>query len=128
MKLTDNFYKSEFESKDGATMPKDVFDNVKKLAKSLQTIRDIVNEPIHINSGYRSPNHNKAIGGSPNSQHLLGKAADIWCENTTEEELKDIIQGLIDDRYISEGGLGIYDTFIHYDIRGIKARWDFRNK
>ena len=77
MKITKNFYKSEFDSKDGAEMPKEVFYNVVKLAIQLQVLRDYLGEPIKINSGYRSPKHNKAIGGVKNSQHVLGKASDI---------------------------------------------------
>ena len=36
------------------------------------------------------------------------------------------IEALIELEYIPEGGLGIYNTFVHYDIRGYKARWDKR--
>jgi uncharacterized protein YcbK (DUF882 family) len=72
MKLTNNFSKSEFDSKDGAEMPDDVLENVKKLAEQLQILRDFLNVPIKINSGYRSPAHNKKIGGVKNSIHLTG--------------------------------------------------------
>ena len=43
----------------------------------LQPLRDAYNEPFIINSGYRSPETNKAVGGVPNSQHTKGQAADI---------------------------------------------------
>lgn len=124
--LTKNFNKREFNSKDGKRMPQDVFDNVKILANNLQVIRDTINSPIHINSGYRSPEHNKSVGGSPKSQHLLGKAADITSRDYTPTQLYAIIEGLILQNKISEGGLGLYNGFVHYDIRGTKARWDFR--
>jgi hypothetical protein len=55
MKLTNNFSKSEFDSKDGAEMPDDVLENVKKLAGYLQILRDHLGKSIKINSGYRSP-------------------------------------------------------------------------
>lgn len=43
----------------------------------LEPIRELWGCPIHINSAYRSPEVNKAVGGSKNSQHVLGQAADI---------------------------------------------------
>ena len=124
--LTKNFNKREFNSKDGARMPNDVFLNVKELANNLQIIRNCINSPMHINSGYRSPAHNKAIGGVSNSQHLLGKASDITSRDYSPVQLYSIIEGLIEQGKISEGGLGIYNGFVHYDIRGTKARWDYR--
>jgi hypothetical protein len=55
MKLTKNFSKLEFDSKDGAEMPNEVLENVKKLAGYLQILRDHLDKSIKINSGYRSP-------------------------------------------------------------------------
>ena len=123
MKLTDNFYLSEFQSNDGASMPLEVLENVKLLAVELQKIRDHFNAPITINSGYRSPRHNKAVGGAKNSQHLLGNAADIVVHGQDPSVVSDTIQNLIDEGVLTEGGLGRYNTFTHYDIRGYKARW-----
>ena len=52
--------------------------NLTVLAKRLlQPLRDIYNEPFIINSGFRSQETNKAIGGVPNSQHTKGQAADV---------------------------------------------------
>ena len=123
MKLTDNFTLAEFNSKDGAEMPAEVLENVIKLACNIQVIRDKIGCPLHINSAYRSPNHNKAIGGVKNSKHLLGKASDLTSRNHTPTQLYDVIESLIKEGKISEGGLGLYKSFVHYDIRGTKARW-----
>lgn len=43
----------------------------------LQPLRDAMDEPIKIGSGYRCPQLNKAVGGVPNSQHINGEAADL---------------------------------------------------
>ncbi|MBF0651298.1 peptidase M15 [Dysgonomonas sp. GY75] len=52
--------------------------NLTALAKRLlQPLRDIYNEPFIINSGFRSQETNKAVGGVPNSQHTKGQAADV---------------------------------------------------
>ncbi|GAA3623273.1 hypothetical protein GCM10022397_06230 [Flavivirga jejuensis] len=53
MRLTTNFSKMEFDSRDGAVMPDSIIKNIKELAKNLQVVRDYLGEPIHINSGYR---------------------------------------------------------------------------
>ena len=104
-------------------MPSDVLDNVKELAKNLQVIRDEIGKSIHVNSGYRSPSYNKKIGGATRSQHLLGNAADLRVNGMKPSELHKVILRLIKEKKISEGGVGLYRTFVHYDIRGTKARW-----
>ena len=126
MRLTKNFTQREFKSRDGSKMPEDVLCNIKDLADNLQVLRDFLGEPIRINSAYRSEAHNKAIGGSKTSQHLLGKAADIKVKDIETKDLYLIIESLIIDGQMTDGGLGLYDTFVHYDIRGYKARWDYR--
>jgi len=126
MKLTNNFSKSEFDSKDGAVMPCEILENIRKLAEILQIIRDNIKKPITINSGYRSPEHNKSIGGVSNSQHVKGLAADITVQDYTPDQVADFIGGLMNYGVIEQGGLGRYNTFTHIDIRGKKARWDNR--
>lgn len=126
-KLTKNFNISEFESKDGSKMPEDVLENVKVHAYNLQTIRDFCDATVTINSAYRSPTHNKNIGGASKSQHLTGNATDITVKGFSPDQVADIIEGLIRIDAIEEGGVGRYNTFTHYDRRGYKARWDNRS-
>ncbi|GHT60453.1 peptidase M15 [Bacteroidia bacterium] len=68
--------------------------NIKKLVNNtLQPIRDLYGRPIAVNSGYRSPELNKAVNGAANSQHLHGKAADITTGNSANnKKLFDLIQ------------------------------------
>ena len=124
MKLTKNFSLHEFDCKDGSKMPSEVLLNIVKLADQLQILRNFIGRPIKINSAYRSPSHNKMVGGAKNSQHLLGKAADIRVDGVSPRELHGIIEELIKDGRMKEGGLGRYNSFTHYDIRGTKARWN----
>lgn len=59
--------------------------NLKKVAEALQTVRDAIGIPIHINSGLRCPELNSALPGSaPNSKHLDGLAADISCQRVSD--------------------------------------------
>jgi uncharacterized protein YcbK (DUF882 family) len=116
MKLTKNFSKREFDSKDGAEMPLEVLQNIKKLAENLQVLRDELKAPITVNSGYRSLKHNAKIGGAKKSQHLLGNASDIVVYGYTPQEVAIVIEELIRDGKMLQGGLKAYDTFTHYDI------------
>lgn len=124
MKLTDNFYLSEFESSDGSETPEDVLKNLKELAKQLQVIREFTGLPIKVNSGYRSPDWNEHIGGASKSQHLLGKASDIVIQGMNPLDTYALLEFLIGKGKIKDGGLGKYNSFTHYDIRDKHARWD----
>jgi uncharacterized protein YcbK (DUF882 family) len=126
MKLTKNFSKSEFDSKDGAEMPSNVLCNIRELATNLQVLRATLGKSIKINSGYRSPSHNKKVGGVSNSQHVKGTASDIVVSGLSPKQVAVTIEKLIAEGKMKEGGIGIYNTFTHYDIRGTKARWDYR--
>ena len=121
--MTRNFKIQEFDCKCGCEMPVEVFQNVVKLATQLQILRDYIGKPIHINSAYRCESHNAKIGGSPRSQHKLCKAADIRINGMKPVEVFSLIEDLIDRGDMLQGGLGLYDTFVHYDIRKTKARW-----
>lgn len=118
-----NFKIKEFYCEDGTKIPKEYIDNVNELMMNLQILRDELGVPIYINSGYRTPEYNKKIGGSTKSQHLLAKAADIRTDKHSSKEIYDTILKLIKENKMEEGGLGLYSTFVHYDTRGYKARW-----
>ena len=128
VKLTKNFNKSEFECKCGCSMPEPVFCNIQKLADQLQVVRNFVDVPITITNAYRCMEHNDAIGSKSTSQHILGKAADIKVKKKSPEQVQIIIGAMIDHGKILQGGLGLYNTFVHYDIRKTKARWDNSGK
>ena len=55
--------------------------NLKRVCSWLEVLRERYGKPIIINSGYRSPQLNKKIGGVPTSNHLTGCAADIRVAN-----------------------------------------------
>ena len=125
MQITEHFSKHEFDCHDGSPMPSSVFVNVEKLAQKLEIIRSAIgNKPMSIMSGYRTPSHNASVKGASNSQHLVGKAADLKVKGLTPTQLYLKIEALINQGAIPQGGQALYDTFVHYDIRGTKARWN----
>lgn len=121
--LTANFSTDEFRCKDGSFIPGIYVANVKRLAENLQVLRDVVNAPIHINSGYRSKAYNKKIGGASASQHMFATAADIVVRGMRPSRVAELIEELIREGKMVQGGLGRYSSFTHYDIRGQRARW-----
>lgn len=74
------------------------------------------NQPIVINSAYRSPEWNKKIGGARNSQHVLGQALDIQPpKGMTVTHFYKLIH--MNRFQLGINGLGKYPTFVHCDIR-----------
>ena len=116
--ISDNFKLSEFESPDTKEVKVD-----EKLVDKLQKLRSEVGKPLIINSAYRTPEHNKSVGGVDNSQHLKGTAVDVGLHNLPYNA--DDMEKLAED--IGFNGIGKYNTFIHLDVRSNEqARWDNR--
>lgn len=99
MKLTPNFTLEEFTRSHTATVlnlrndpTPSAMVNLHYLALWLQQLRDQrIHQPIIITSGYRNEEVNRAVGGSPTSDHMTGLAADIKVVGVEPLELVDII-------------------------------------
>tara|TARA_R110000772_G_C13053072_1_gene414386 strand:- start:146 stop:532 length:387 start_codon:yes stop_codon:yes gene_type:complete len=122
MNLTENFSLSEFECKCGCKMPDFVKKNIIDLASNLQVLRDVVGR-LDLTNAYRCKEHNADVGGSVNSQHLLGKAADVKSDTVSPADMAIVIEDLMKNETFEIGGIGLYNTFTHVDIRGSRARW-----
>ena len=125
--MTKNFSKEEFDCKCNCgvcEMPINIYHNIVKVANQLQILRNYIGKPITVNSAYRSQEYNASIGGAKNSQHIMGRAADIVVKGMSPLAVHTTIELLIEKGDMLQGGLGLYDSFVHYDIRGTKARWD----
>ena len=106
------FNRDEFDSPDEIGSGKNM-DSA--FLHQLDKARDIAGIPFKINSGYRTPDYNKKIGGAAKSQHLTASAADIRM-NVTPGKVQEGIKELMEEGKIKKGGLGIYANFTHYDI------------
>lgn len=114
-KLSTNFKVKEFACSDGS----DPIFIDSELVDVLQKIRAHFGKAVTITSAYRTPTHNKNVGGTTYSQHLYGKAADIKVSGVPPEKVVAYAEKILPDK----GGIGIYNTFTHIDIRGSKSRW-----
>lgn len=119
-KVSKHFRVREFASKDGSD--KVLIDD--DLVTLLEDIREAAGgKAVTINSGYRSPEHNAAVGGVSNSQHVKGTAADIVVDGTDPLTVGQIAEHFLNKK----GGIGVYQTFTHVDTRTTRSRWDQRS-
>lgn len=77
----------------------------------LQPVRDLYGKPMHINSGFRSPGVNKAVGGSNTSDHMQGRAADVRVSEPRQ------LFNLVRTSGLSFDQLILYPTFVHMSFR-----------
>jgi len=115
-----HFKRSEFACKCGCGFA--AMDS--ELLEVLEDVRAHFNSPIKINSGCRCIEHNKAVGGSPNSMHTKGMACDFVVLNLGENQ--DAVADYLESKYPDKYGIGRYLGRTHVDVREGKARWDNR--
>ena len=123
--LSPAFRVREFRCRDGT----DTILIDEGLVVLLQCIREHFGKPVHITSGYRTAEHNAAVGGSKSSQHLLGRAADFYVKGVPVATVAAYAETLLPGR----GGIGQYPKdakhpkrmtgWVHIDTRTNKSRW-----
>lgn len=114
--LSAHFKVREFTCHDGS----DTVFISPELVTVLEKIRVHFGKPVNINSGYRTEAHNKANGGAAYSQHKYGMAADISIQGVTPKQIAAYAETLL----TGTGGIGIYTSFCHIDVRKTKSRWN----
>lgn len=114
--MSANFKVREFACTDGS----DPVFIAPELVTVLQKIRTHFGKAVTINSAYRTPSKNKAVGGAAYSQHLYGTAADIVVKGVKPRTVAAYAEKLMPDK----GGIGIYNTFTHIDVREKRSRWN----
>lgn len=131
--LTPNFHLEELianrwaseeeQAKSNASLTDAILANLLELAENLQVLRNYLGKPVIVNIAFRPQWWELKQGRSGKGQHPLGKAADIKVKGLTPKQLKAVIEKLISEGKMKQGGIGLYSTFVHYDTRGYKARW-----
>lgn len=85
---------------------------LENLAKALlDPLRALYGKALYVNSGYRCPELNKAVGGVPTSQHQRGEAADIRCGSP-----KDLLAILKKSKLDFDQAI-LYPTFLHLSLK-----------
>jgi hypothetical protein len=103
-----NFEYSQFDSPD---LPKSGVNMNKEFLLLLDNAASYSAVPFNINSGFRTPSHNKQVGGSPTSSHLFGLAADISASSSINRYI--ILHSLMLAGFTR---FGIGKTYIHVDF------------
>ncbi len=114
IQISENFKLNEFECRCCGQVKIN-----SELLKRLQAIRTQVGRPIRITSGYRCPNHNRAVGGHPNSRHMIGDAADFQIIGMPIVQQRHIL-----DVHFIDGGRGYGSNFCHGDL-GSPRKWNY---
>lgn len=123
--LSEHFHSDEFRCHDtqGTPVPKPYLPNLRLLVSQLEIIRAACGgNPVIIRSGYRTPEYNRDIGGATRSKHLLAQAADLVVVSRSPKQVHKTIRLLIAAGALHDGGLGMYDNFVHYDV-STSRRW-----
>ena len=90
------------------------------LITSLEMLRLLTGEPLHITSGARCPTYNKKIGGASKSRHLIGIAADMRTNSHSHEHAI-----LRHAPALGFNGIGVAEGWLHLDRRQKTARWTY---
>ena len=119
--LSENFNLKEFE----CTHPEHKHVQLdEKLLEKLQKLRSKIGRPLIINSAYRCPERNAQVGGAKKSQHLFGRAADVSMHNLnlSQNQILEMAKNL------DFTGIGLYNNFVHLDVRNSPeiVVWDGR--
>ncbi len=112
---------SELACHDGTPYPREWRESrAVALAAMFEAVRARVGKPLRILSAYRTPEHNRRVGGARYSQHVEGQALDLKPpQGWTVAKLADVVR-----EEPTVVGLGVYPTFVHVDCRpGRRVVW-----
>jgi uncharacterized protein YcbK (DUF882 family) len=128
-RLSKHFTVEEFDCKDGTKVSPRDYNGLDFLCEAfLEPLRAKFG-PVKIHSGFRTRLYNAKIGGASKSYHIYtihdgnDQAADISCARGTPREWHATLNAIRKRRRGGKGGLGLYSTFVHVDLRDYKADW-----
>jgi uncharacterized protein YcbK (DUF882 family) len=128
-RLSKHFAVEEFDCHDGTKVQKRDHNGLAYLCRTyLEPLRRKYG-PVSVHSGFRTPSYNRSVGGAPNSMHIYtmhdgnDQAADISCARGTPADWHRTLNTIRRRKRGGKGGLGLYATFVHCDIRDWRADW-----
>lgn len=104
--------------------PRALWGNILQVARILDRFRDEIEHTVVLTSVYRSPAYNATLpGAAKSSQHMQFKAVDFKVVGAgTPRDWAKIIRSYRSQKMF-EGGVGVYETFVHVDTRGFNVDW-----
>jgi len=114
-----HFRQNEFDSED---RPGSGINMKPRVVFMVDALRGLLGRSFRVNSGFRTPEHNRAEGGAPQSAHLTGEAVDIGTRGWTERERCDLVLYALK---LGFSGIGIAKTFVHLDVKARRASWRY---
>ena len=128
-RLSKHFTVEEFDCHDGTKVQSRDYNGLEALCRQyLEPLRKKFGA-VHINSGFRTKRYNASIGGASQSFHVYtehdgnDQAADVTCQRGTPRQWHAFMAGIRARKRNGRGGLGLYSSFVHVDIRDYKADW-----
>ena len=128
-RLSKHFTVEEFDCHDGTRVQARDHNGLSYLCRQfLEPLRKKYGA-VHVNSGYRTRAYNARIGGASNSFHVYtihdgnDQAADITCAKGRPADWHRTLAAIRQSKRGGRGGLGLYGSFVHVDIRDYKADW-----
>lgn len=102
--------------------PRELWKNMPASLFVADEIRHRLGRPLNfITSAYRNPAYNQQCGGASRSWHTQNCALDLVYEGGSRAAYENALE--LREEGFFQGGIGLYDTFIHIDTRGENASW-----
>jgi uncharacterized protein YcbK (DUF882 family) len=124
-----HFVVEEFDCHDGTKVSKRDYNGLEYLCRTFLEPLRAKYGPVHVNSGFRTASYNRKIGGASQSMHIYtihdgnDQAADITCRKGGPRDWHRTLTAIRKRERSDKGGLGLYGTFVHVDIRDYCADW-----
>jgi uncharacterized protein YcbK (DUF882 family) len=128
-RLSKHFTVEEFDCKDGTRVQRRDYNGLEYLCRTyLEPLRKKYGR-VTVHSGYRTRAHNASVGGASQSFHCYtihdgnDQAADVSCSRGTPRDWHRTLAAIRRKKRNGKGGLGLYRTFVHVDLRDFAADW-----
>jgi uncharacterized protein YcbK (DUF882 family) len=128
-RLSPHFTIEEFDCHDGTRVSPREYNGLEYLCRTyLEPLRKSYG-PVTVHSGFRTAAYNAKIGGAQRSYHVYtihdgnDQAADVSCARGTTRDWHATLNWIRNNKRHGKGGLGLYATFCHVDLRDYKADW-----
>ena len=128
-RLSRHFTVEEFDCHNGARVMQRDYNGLEYLCRTfLEPLRKRYG-PVTVTSGFRTRSYNAQVGGAPNSMHVYtihdgnDQAADVVCASGVPRQWHAYLNDIRRKKRGGKGGLGLYPTSVHVDIRDFPANW-----